>query len=86
MRTREAELAATVHFASQSLGKQWGNKPTEKEVLAEVMKWKQKRRPPLNEAEVALTIRNLGLLDWLDVKPSRDLPVPEEALLGAAAG
>ncbi|HLC42034.1 MAG TPA: hypothetical protein VJO34_10485, partial [Methylomirabilota bacterium] len=56
-------------------------KPRETDVLAEVMRWKQKRRPPLNEAEVALTIRNLSMLGWLGVQPSSDLPVAEEALL-----
>lgn len=45
------------------------------------MSWKQRRRPSLNEAEVALAIRNLSMLGWLDVKPSPDLPIPEEALL-----
>jgi len=42
------------------------------------MQWKQKRRPPLNEAEVAKTIRNLAALGWLNVSASNDLPVPEE--------
>jgi len=40
-----------------------------------VMKWKQKRRPPLNQADVAETIRNLSILEWLKVKPSQELPV-----------
>lgn len=52
------------------------------EVLAEAMRWKQKRRPPLTEGEVALTIRHLAMLGWLKVKPSPDLPLDEEALLG----
>lgn len=82
MRTQQAELAATVHFAAKSLAEKNQEKPSEVDVLAEVMNWKQKRRPPLNEAEVALTIRNLTMLGWLDVKPSDDLPIPEEALAG----
>ncbi len=81
MRTQQAELAATVHFATISLAGKVQDKPTEMDVLAEVMKWKQRRRPPPNEADVALTIRNLSMLGWLNVKPSEDLPVPEEALL-----
>jgi uncharacterized protein YwgA len=81
MRTQQAEVAATVHFAAKSLAEKGVEKPRETDVLAEVMRWKQKRRPPLNEAEVALTIRNLSVLGWLGVQPSSDLPVAEEALL-----
>ncbi|HID30987.1 MAG TPA: Appr-1-p processing protein [Desulfobacterales bacterium] len=82
MHTRQAELAATVHFAAKLLRGKGQEKPSETEVLAEVMKWKQKRRPPRNEAEVAMAIRNLSMLGWLDIKPSLDLPVVEEVLLG----
>jgi uncharacterized protein YwgA len=81
MRTWQAEMAATVHFAMQSLVQATGRKPSEKEVLAEVLNWKQRHRPPLGEAQVALTIRNLSMLGWLDVNPSVDLPVPEETMV-----
>ena len=83
MRTQEAEVAATVHFAAESLKGDGREKPSETDVLAEVMRWKQRRRPPLSEAEVALTIRNLGMLGWLNVRPSWELPVADEALLDA---
>jgi O-acetyl-ADP-ribose deacetylase (regulator of RNase III)/uncharacterized protein YwgA len=78
MRTTEAEVAATVHFAAMSLARSMHDKPSEKEVLADVLRWKQRRRPPLSEMEIARTIRSLAALGWLDVKPSPDLPVPEE--------
>lgn len=81
MRTQQAEVAATVHFAAKSLAQKAKTKPSELDVLAEVMKWKQRRRPPLGETEVAITIRNLSALAWLDVKASADLPIREEALL-----
>ena len=83
MRTEQAEVAATVYFTARLLNKKTGHKPSESEVLAEVMKWKQKRRPPLREADVALAIRGLSMLGWLDVKASADLPISEEALLDA---
>lgn len=82
MSTSKAEVAATVHFAATSLAREGQEKPKEKDVLSEVMKWKQKRRPPLNEHDVAQTIRHLSVLGWLDVTPSLDLPVSEEAMLG----
>lgn len=81
--TTQAELAATVHFAAKTLLQKNKDKPAEKEVLYEVLKWKQKRRPVFDKPEVALTIRNLSALGWLDVKPSKDLPLSKEALLEA---
>jgi len=47
------------------------------------MQWKQKRRPPLDEATVASTIRDLGMLRWLNVKASPDLALSEEEALAA---
>ena len=78
--TQQAELVATVHFAASSLVESKTEKLSEADVLAEVMKWKQRRRPPLNETEVALAIRHLSMLGWLDVK-SADLPFTEEEAL-----
>ena len=83
MRTKDAELAATVHFAAKSLAEKSLRKSSERDVLAEVLSWKQRRRPPLNEADVALSIRSLSLLRWLDLTASSDLPLSEEDLLGA---
>jgi len=78
MDTAQAEIAATVLFVARSLEKSKGEKPTEREVLEAVMNWKQRRRPPLNEKTVALSIRNLAALGRLNVKASPDLPLPEE--------
>ena len=50
-------------------------KATEEDVLNEVIKWKQKRRPPLNKKDVAVVIRNLGILKWFRLQPSADLPI-----------
>lgn len=82
MRTDQAEIAATVHFAYQSLLRNVKRKPSEIEILSEVMTWKQRRRPPLSKEEVSLAIRNLGMLGWLETKPSKNLPVPDEGLVG----
>jgi len=81
MNTRRAEVAATVHFAAQELKEQSEEPSTEKDVLDAVMKWKQRRRPPLDEREVALTVRNLNMLSWIGAKASHELPVTEEDLL-----
>jgi uncharacterized protein YwgA len=76
--TKQAEVVATVLFAAEGLRKSTEEKPSEREVLDAVMEWKQRRRPRLNEPEVALTVRNLAALKWLQVKPSTNLPLPDE--------
>jgi O-acetyl-ADP-ribose deacetylase (regulator of RNase III)/uncharacterized protein YwgA len=81
MRTNTAEIAATVHFVSKMLAEQERRRPTEKEVLAGVMHWKQRRRPPVDERDVALAIRHLNMLGWIDVQASKDLPINEELLI-----
>ena len=77
MTTNQAEIVATVMFATDSLKKKENGIPTETEVLEAVMQWKQKRRPPLDRLAVAPIIRNLGILRWLDVKPDISLPISE---------
>jgi hypothetical protein len=83
LRTHDAELAATVHFAWKQLRAQTATLPAEADVLREVMDWKVRRRPPLKETEVAETIRNLSMLGWIEVRASRELPVSEEDLVGS---
>ncbi len=78
MNTDQAEVVATVMFAADALKKQRNSTPSETEVLDSVMQWKQRRQPPLETKTVASTIRNLGMLRWLDIKPDADLPVAEE--------
>lgn len=78
MNTDQAEVVATVIFAADALKRERATPPTEIEVLDSVMLWKQKRRPPLDIPTVASTIRNLGMLHWLDVKQDVGLPVAEE--------
>ncbi len=78
VRTDQAEVVASVLFAASELSEAKSEQPTEVDVLASVMQWKQRRRPPLEKDEVAYTIRNLAALNWLKVKPSKDLPIPDE--------
>jgi O-acetyl-ADP-ribose deacetylase (regulator of RNase III)/uncharacterized protein YwgA len=73
--TKKAEIVATVLFTEKMMNK---GDITEKCVLDEVMNWKQKRRPPLDPAEVAETVRNLGMLKWFTLKHSGDIPISEE--------
>lgn len=81
MTTRQAEVAATVRFVAEELKDRKHELPTETEVHDEVMSWKARRKPGFDSDEVKEAIRNLAMLEWVDVKPSRDL-LPEEDLLG----
>jgi len=81
--TDQAEVIATVLFAARELALKQEAQPSEKDVLQAVMQWKQKRRPPLDDVTIASTIRNLGMLRWLNVKASPDLPLPDEESLAA---
>jgi uncharacterized protein YwgA len=78
MQTRQSEVVATVLFAANVVANRKKEQPSEKEVLTEVMEWKQRRRPKLDDKEVAYTIRNLAALSWLKVKPSPDLQIRDE--------
>jgi O-acetyl-ADP-ribose deacetylase (regulator of RNase III)/uncharacterized protein YwgA len=81
--TDQAEIIATVMFAADALKKEHRAEPSEVDVFEAVLRWKQKRRPPLDETDVASTIRNLGMLRWLDVKPDPTLRVPDEESISA---
>ena len=77
--TTQAEALATVLFTATELKKKDKKSVSEMDVLEAVMDWKQRRKPPLNKAVIASTIRNLGMLNWLDVEPDEKLPVSEES-------
>lgn len=72
----QAELVATVMFATKEL-EQTVSKPSETDILEAVMDWKSRRRPPLDQSEVAETIRGLAAQGWIQVESSPNLPVYE---------
>ena len=80
MNTDDAEVAATVHFAGARLHEAHSGPPTEIAILEYVRQWKLRRRPPLNDDDVALAIRRLNVLGWINAVPSDDLPLLEEAM------
>lgn len=83
MSTRQAEAAASVHFAARVLFANTKTKPSEQDVLDYVMDWKRRRKPPLIEEDVAVAIRNLAVLGWIEVFASPELPVVDELLVEA---
>lgn len=81
--TQEAEVIATVIYAARELESKRSDKPTEREIVDATTQWKQKRRPPMKENQVASTVRNLAALGWLDIEASHDLPLSEDIFLDA---
>lgn len=80
--TRDAELLATVHFAAQELSRGRELQPSELDVVEAVKQWKQLRRPPFSDEQIASAIRSLNVLGWVDVRPSPELdPKDEEVAL-----
>ena len=77
--TTQAETLATVIFTVTELKQKSKSPVSEMDVLKAVMEWKQRRKPQLDKAALASTIRNLGMLHWLDVQPDDRLPVSEES-------
>ena len=77
--TTQAETLATVIFTATALKQKSKSPVSEMDVLEAVMKWKQRRRPRLDKTAVASTIRNLGMLKWLDTQPDERLPVSEDS-------
>jgi O-acetyl-ADP-ribose deacetylase (regulator of RNase III)/uncharacterized protein YwgA len=73
MNTRQAEVAATTHFAATRLVPE---DATEVDVLEAVKQWKVRRRPGIPDEEIAVAIRNLLAHGWIDVEPSPELPLP----------
>ena len=71
MDTDQAEITASVFFAERELKS--NPEATERDIYETVLKWKARRRPPLDDLEVAETVRNLSILKWLSVNPRSDL-------------
>ncbi|MGV3617852.1 MAG: type II toxin-antitoxin system antitoxin DNA ADP-ribosyl glycohydrolase DarG [Fimbriimonas sp.] len=80
MRTDDAELAASVHFACQILAK-GDREVTEREVFDWIQDWKRRRRPLIDSTKLADTVRGLNLLGWVRLTPSLDLPVTDDGLM-----
>ena len=73
LNTHKAEVAATVHFAWKTMKVKHPGKPTEEDVLNEVLEWKKRRKPEYDKQEVAETIRSLAVHRWINLDPTKHL-------------
>jgi O-acetyl-ADP-ribose deacetylase (regulator of RNase III)/uncharacterized protein YwgA len=80
--TRRAEVLASAHYTASQLNARSKVRaeptPSEGDVVREVLAWKVRRRPPLDETEVASAVRGLNLLGWIEARPSEGLPAEPE--------
>jgi O-acetyl-ADP-ribose deacetylase (regulator of RNase III)/uncharacterized protein YwgA len=78
LNTEQSEIIATIMFATDQLEFVNNQTPSEQDVFDYVMKWKELKKPPLSPQKVADAIRNLAILDWIEVKPSKCIPLSVE--------
>jgi O-acetyl-ADP-ribose deacetylase (regulator of RNase III)/uncharacterized protein YwgA len=78
--TNGAEVASTVLFTAKALEERGNDHPTEMEIFDAVKDWKQRRKPPLNDHDIAEAIRHLNMLRWISARVSSDLPLPHSEL------
>jgi O-acetyl-ADP-ribose deacetylase (regulator of RNase III) len=80
--TKEAEVLASAHFVAAELTARSSatrtDLPNEQDVVRGVLEWKLRRRPPLQEAEVAAAVRKLNVLGWVALRASDDLQHRDE--------
>jgi O-acetyl-ADP-ribose deacetylase (regulator of RNase III)/uncharacterized protein YwgA len=79
--SRQAEIAATVHYAAQTLKERYGRPPTAREVITAVEKWKVRRQPPVERDDIARSIVNLATQGWIKVEPDESIKHPVEELI-----
>jgi O-acetyl-ADP-ribose deacetylase (regulator of RNase III) len=82
--TKDAEIAATVHFVANELAAESPSPPSEQQIVEGVLTWKQQRQPPLTATDVSQAVRGLNLLGWIRAQPTEDLAADPElqAILG----
>jgi O-acetyl-ADP-ribose deacetylase (regulator of RNase III)/uncharacterized protein YwgA len=67
--TRQAEVAATVHYAAADLRTKLDRAPFASEVLAAVEQWKIRRKPPFRHDDISQAIVSLAMQRWIEVVP-----------------
>lgn len=71
--TKQAEVFASAHFAADLLTRQTDTELSEQDVVDEVLRWKVRRKPSLDESEIASAVRTLNVLGWIRTSPTTDL-------------
>lgn len=75
----QAELVASSIYSADAIARS-GLVPSEQMVFDSILEWKKKRRPPVDETDLANTIRDLASRGWLNATRSPSLPIGEDLL------
>jgi O-acetyl-ADP-ribose deacetylase (regulator of RNase III)/uncharacterized protein YwgA len=67
--TRQAEVAATVHYAAAELRTKLNRAPFASEVIVAVEQWKIRRKPPFKHDDISQAIVSLAMQGWIEVVP-----------------
>ncbi len=67
--TRQAEIAATVHYTASTLEAKLNRAPLASEIMQAVEQWKIKRQPPFKHDNISQAIISLATQGWIDVTP-----------------
>lgn len=73
--TRQAEIAATVHYATIELQVRLGRAPFASEVITAVEQWTTRRKPPVKQDKISQAIVSLATQEWIDVVPDESVEV-----------
>jgi len=78
LRKGEAEEVTTIFFATRQLKKQKGGEDiSEQDVYDYIVNWKKRWDSQGKRESIASAIRNLVMLNWVNVKVSESLPLEE---------
>jgi uncharacterized protein YwgA len=67
--TRQAEVAATVHYTASALKNRLNRTPFAKEVFEAVVQWTIKRKSPFRHDDINQAIVSLATQGWVEVVP-----------------
>jgi hypothetical protein len=71
--TRQAEVAATVHYAAAELRTKLDRAPFARDVIKAVEQWKIRRKPPIKRENIGQAIVSLATHGWIEVVPDSSI-------------
>jgi O-acetyl-ADP-ribose deacetylase (regulator of RNase III)/uncharacterized protein YwgA len=71
--TRQAEVAATVHYTAAELRTKLDRAPFARDVIKAVEQWKIRRKPPIKRENIGQAIVSLATQGWIEVVPDSSI-------------
>jgi len=76
--TEQSEEVATVLFTTRNLKFKGKTNISENDVFKEIIQWKKRWNTVEKKEKIATSIRNLLILDWIDISLSNELPIEDQ--------